>query len=145
MATPRVLLVDDERAVVGLLALALKDAGYHADVEHTGTAAVARLSDEVYDAVITDLRLEDMTGIDILRIACKRYPSPAVLIMTGYGSVDSAVEAMKLGAADYLTKPVYPQELLLTLDRASNTASCSLSSMHCASASGNCSWTTLLA
>ncbi|HPU85783.1 MAG TPA: sigma-54 dependent transcriptional regulator [Candidatus Latescibacteria bacterium] len=118
MATPRVLLVDDERAVVGLLALALKDAGYHADVEHTGTAAVARLSDEVYDAVITDLRLEDMTGIDILRIACKRYPSPAVLIMTGYGSVDSAVEAMKLGAADYLTKPVYPQELLLTLDRA---------------------------
>jgi DNA-binding NtrC family response regulator len=118
MGKPRILLVDDERSVARLLALALEDAAFHVDVEHDGAAGIARLSDEVYDAVITDLRLDEIGGLDILRVACKLYPSPAVLILTGYGSVDSAVEAMKIGAADYLSKPVDPQELVLTLERA---------------------------
>jgi len=118
MPKPRILLVDDERSVAGLLSLALEDVGYQVDVDHSGQEAIAHLSEEVYDAVITDLRMGDVGGLDILRATRQRYPSPAVLIMTGYGSIDSAVEAMKLGASDYLTKPVDPDELMVTLERA---------------------------
>ena len=118
MAKPRVLFVDDERSIAGLLSLALTDAGYVVDVETSGEAAIERLTREVYDCVITDLRLGGVGGMDILRAARRRYPAPVVLIITGYGTIDSAVEAMKQGAADYLTKPVDPSALLLTLQRA---------------------------
>ena len=117
MPNPRILLVDDERSVAGLLSLALKDGGYEVDVEYSGERAIERLLDEVYDAVVADLRMEKLDGLDILRAARQRYPSPAVIIMTGHGSIDSAVEAMKLGASDYLTKPVDPSELTLALER----------------------------
>ena len=118
MAKPRILFVDDERSIAGMLSLALTDAGYVVDVETSGEAAIETLSREVYDAVISDLRLGDVGGMDILRAARRRYPAPAVLIITGYGTIDSAVEAMKQGASDYLTKPVDPSALLLTLERA---------------------------
>ncbi|HDS73929.1 MAG TPA: sigma-54-dependent Fis family transcriptional regulator [Firmicutes bacterium] len=117
MPSPKVLLVDDERSVTTLLSLALRDAGYEADAANSGQEAVDRLSEEVFDVVISDLRMDRVDGLDVLRAARHRYPAPAVLIMTGHGSIDSAVEAMKLGASDYLTKPVDPNELKVVLER----------------------------
>lgn len=118
MPNPKILLVDDEKSVAGLLALALRDAGYDVDVEYGGADAIGRLADEVYDAVVADLRMEKVDGLAVLKASRQRYPSPSVIIMTGHGSIDSAVEAMKLGATDYLTKPVDPDELTLSLERA---------------------------
>ena len=117
MPKPRILLVDDERSVTTLLSLAIRDAGYEVDSVNGGADAVARLSDDVYDAVITDLRMEDVDGLEVLRMAHRRYPVPATIVMTGHGSIDSAVDAMKLGASDYLTKPVDPSELLVIVER----------------------------
>ncbi len=117
MPKPRILLVDDERSVTTLLSLAIRDAGYEVDSVNGGADAVARLSDDVYDAVITDLRMEDVDGLEVLRMARRRYPVPATIVMTGHGSIDSAVDAMKLGASDYLTKPVDPSELLVIVER----------------------------
>jgi len=117
MPTPKVLLVDDERSVTTLLLLALKDAGYEADAVNSGQDAIDRLSEDVFDVVISDLRMDRVDGLDVLRAARHRSPAPAVLIMTGHGSIDSAVEAMKLGASDYLTKPVDPNELKVVLER----------------------------
>jgi two-component system, NtrC family, response regulator AtoC len=119
----RILLVEDELNMARTLAKNLERAGY--DVEHAphGEAALARLGSVTFDAVLTDLKMPVMDGMELLRAMHERGIGAAAVVLTGYGTIESAVEAMKLGAADYLIKDARPQEILLTLERVLRLAS----------------------
>jgi len=112
------LIVDDEPSARFTLSMLLKRAGYRVDEAGEVEEAVRRLGQEPYDVVVTDLRMGGQGGIEILKAAKKVNPSPEVIILTAYGSISSAVEAMKLGAFDYLTKPFEPDEMLLSIQKA---------------------------
>jgi DNA-binding NtrC family response regulator len=119
----RILLVEDELNLARTLAKNLERAGY--DVEHAphGEAALARLASVTFDVVLTDLKMPVMDGMDLLRTMHERGVAAAAVVLTGYGTIESAVEAMKLGAADYLIKDARPQEILLTVERVLHLAS----------------------
>jgi two-component system, NtrC family, response regulator HydG len=99
-------------------ALLLRQQGYEVAEADSGEAALSRLLAEPFDVVLTDLKMAPLDGIAVLRGALEIAPSTQVLVMTGYGTVESAVEAMQLGAHDYLTKPFQESELLMRVQRA---------------------------
>ena len=109
-------MVEDERSEREALARVLRMENYEVltaeDAEHA-----LRLVDDRVDLVLSDLRMGKNTGIDLLRIWKQRHPSTPFVLITAHGDIESAVEAMKLGAADYVTKPVNPEELLLLIQR----------------------------
>ena len=113
----RILLVEDELNMARTLAKNLERAGYQVEHAPHGEAALARLESVNFDVVLTDLKMPVMDGMDLLRAMHERHIGAAAVVLTGYGTIESAVEAMKLGAADYLIKDARPQEILLTLDR----------------------------
>ena len=115
--TARILLVEDEANMARTLAKNLERAGYQVEHAPHGEAALARLESVNFDVVLTDLKMPVMDGMDLLRAMHERHIGAAAVVLTGYGTIESAVEAMKLGAADYLIKDARPQEILLTLDR----------------------------
>jgi DNA-binding NtrC family response regulator len=115
---PSLLVVDDEPSARLTLSMLLERAGYRVDQAGEAGEAARRLEAEPYDIVITDLRMGAQGGIEVLRAAKKVSPSPEVIVLTAYGTISSAVEAMKLGAFDYLTKPFEPEEMVLTVQKA---------------------------
>jgi DNA-binding NtrC family response regulator len=115
--TARVLLVEDEVNMARTLAKNLERAGYRVECAPHGEAALARLAEAPFDIVLTDLKMPVMDGMALLRAMHARHFTSAVVVLTGYGTIESAVEAMKLGAADYLIKDAPPQQILLTLER----------------------------
>jgi DNA-binding NtrC family response regulator len=110
--------VDDERAVRTALRVNLTKGGYDVRLAETGAEALAMLEAAQPDAVITDVRMPGMNGLALLEAVQARAPGLPVVVMTGHGSVQSAVEAMQAGAANYIIKPVSRDELLVLLDRA---------------------------
>ena len=118
MAKKRILVVDDEKGMLEVCAATLKklsDATIL--VEQDSRRAVERLTSEHFDLLILDIRMPDIGGVEVLRRARAHDPNLAVLMMTAFPSVDTAVETMKLGAADYITKPFLPDDLLATANR----------------------------
>ncbi len=115
---PRVLIVDDDEAHAESLAEWLEIDGYTCALAHSGEQGIARLSEETFDAVLTDLKMRDKSGLEVLRESKVLQPDAAVLLITGHGSVETAVDAMRNGAADYLQKPVNGAELRTRLARA---------------------------
>ena len=118
MEKTRVLLVEDDLSLGAMLAMELKRRGHEVESAKSGAEAVKKLGASEYDAVITDLKLGDMDGLEVLKLAKARDARVEVLVMTGHGSIDTAVAAMRAGAFDYLTKPVEPEELNMVLDKA---------------------------
>jgi len=102
----RVLIVDDNQAHAEALADGLETDGYRCRTVHSGGEALKMLAEESYDAVLTDLVMPDLSGIDVLKEARRLQPDAAVLLVTGHESVKTAVDALRHGAADYVTKPV---------------------------------------
>ncbi len=112
-----VLLVDDDEVFVDLLARFFRVAGYAPSVAHTGTEALELLSSRPFAAIVADLKLPDIEGIEILtrvRVAIGDVP---FIMISGHGSIDVATRAMKLGATDFLSKPLLIDELLRKVDR----------------------------
>src|SRR5687768_13456460 len=106
--TARILLVDDEPNLRKVLGALLRQEGFEVHMEGDGEAALARLRaapSGTFDAVISDLRMPRLDGMGLLRAATTEDPDLPVIILTAHGTVDSAVEAVKLGAFDYLEKP----------------------------------------
>ncbi|MEM1029024.1 MAG: sigma-54 dependent transcriptional regulator [Myxococcota bacterium] len=114
----KILVIDDQRNMRTTLAIMLRSAGYDVEEAEDGEQGVATLEGDAYDVVITDLRMGATSGLDVLRAIKKSYALTEVLVMTAYGTIESAVEAMRLGAHDYLQKPFTEQELLMKVDRA---------------------------
>jgi two-component system, NtrC family, response regulator HydG len=117
-ARGRILIVEDEEIVRQLLTGLLREEGYAVDSVATGEDALKALDRELYDLVMLDLNLPGMHGMNVLAAAPALQTDAQFIVMTAFGSVDNAVEAMKLGAFDYINKPFRTEELLLTLDRA---------------------------
>jgi DNA-binding NtrC family response regulator len=110
-----VLVVDDEPSLRVTLSVLLRREGFQVTAVDGAAAARQALEREMYDVVITDLRLQDGDGREVVQTARRLYPDTGVIVLTAYGSIGSAVEMIKLGALDYLTKPVDPEELLLAV------------------------------
>jgi two-component system, NtrC family, response regulator AtoC len=113
----RILLVEDEANMARTLTKNLERAGHTVEHAPHGQAAITRLEQRPFDMVVTDLKMPVMDGMQLLHALHERDLPPAVVVLTGYGTIESAVEAMKLGAADYLIKDARPQEILLTVER----------------------------
>ena len=114
----RVLVVDDEQSMRDLLAIMLRQAGYDVSVADGGETAIERLKAESFDLVLTDLRMRKVDGLTVLKAAKEHAPRTVVLVVTAYASTETAVEAMKLGAYDYITKPFKLDELKVTVANA---------------------------
>lgn len=108
----RILLVDDQRSLRRSLALMLQNAGFETSEAASGEEALLMLPKIAFDLVVTDLRMEEMSGIDLLREVKAVNPDLPVILITAYGCIQSAVDAMRFGAFDYLTKPFQELELL---------------------------------
>ena len=108
---PHILVMEDEPSVAQGLQMVLKDEGYDVDVAMTGAGALDTFGKKGFDLLVADLRLPDIDGMEVIRRVKEKEPETGVIVITGYSSVDSAVEAMKLGAHDYLPKPFSDEEI----------------------------------
>jgi DNA-binding NtrC family response regulator len=117
-----ILVVEDDPSLRRIMQLRMDHNGFKVQCAESGEAGLAALDREPFDLVLTDLMLPGMSGIDVLKHIKTQFPATAVIVLTAFGSVETAVEAMKAGAFDYLTKPVDGEELLLTVNRALETA-----------------------
>jgi len=113
-----ILVVDDDPAVRQALEINLGKAGFEVRLAQTGAEAIDSLHDAPADVVLTDLKMPGMTGLELLEEVRQRWPDTQVVLMTGYGTVERAVEAMRLGAHDFIIKPVSRAELVAILERA---------------------------
>jgi len=114
----RVLVVDDEKHQRDILHMILESEGYESVAARNGRHALQALRERPFDVVLTDLKMPDMSGIDLLSELLKAAPRLCVILMTAHGSIGSAVDAMRKGAFDYLTKPLERDELLVVLGKA---------------------------
>jgi two-component system response regulator AtoC len=114
----RILVVDDHDSLRKGLVKALTNAGHDVEDASNGTVAIERLQDSQFDVVLTDLRMGGADGMDVLRTASKVQPHAAVILMTAFGSIHTAVEAMKIGAVDFVQKPFEIEEMELKIDKA---------------------------
>ena len=115
---PRVLVVDDEPSMAEMLADGLSDRGFEAEAIGSGARALERVKEGGVDALVTDLRMPDVDGIELCARSRAAAPDVPVLVMTAYGAIDTAMESIRQGAYHYLTKPFKLDELVLFLGRA---------------------------
>lgn len=118
MSNTRLLIVDDEKDLLDLLVKRLSRKGYIVDAAETAEAALEKLQQQFYDIAIYDIRLPKMDGITLLKETKKKVPETEILMLTGHGTIETAIEAMKYGAFDYLTKPYNLSELELIIQKA---------------------------
>ena len=113
----RILVVDDERDICRALEFLLSREGYKVSTAYSGQDALKKIEAEEFDLVITDLKMEGISGMEVLERSVAMRPAMIVIIMTAFGSVESAVEAMKKGAGDYIVKPFINEDVKMTVKR----------------------------
>lgn len=113
----RLLVVDDEKSICSTIEAAMKSAGHTVEVSDSGELALTLMRKQIPDILLTDLRMDGMSGLDLLSKAREYFPSVTVVIMTAYGTIDTAVAAMRNGAYDYLVKPFTPEQLEHLMER----------------------------
>jgi DNA-binding NtrC family response regulator len=117
MQKPNILVVDDEKDICMALNILLTKEGYAVKEAYNGEQALERIKQENFDVVMTDIKMEKMDGFEVLKQAQTISPETSVIMMTAFASVGSAVEAMRAGASDYITKPFINDEIRLTIRR----------------------------
>jgi len=118
MEKKKALVIDDEQIVLESVSALLTDEGFEVDVSLHGRQGLDWAIERNYDVVLTDIRMPDIGGMKVLRDVKRINPTLPVIMITGYASVESAVQAMKLGAAEYIEKPFEPEQLLDAVSRA---------------------------
>ena len=118
MAKARILVVDDDEIILTSLSELLRLEGYAAETAPSFHEASAQLAASEFQIVIADVSMPEVDGFELLKLVRNRYPDTAVVMITGYGSIEDAVEAIKHGAFDYLTKPIIDDEIRLVIQRA---------------------------
>lgn len=117
MVNYRILLVDDDRTILSVFSQSLEMLGYSVSIAVGGKAAIDILDTQMFHLVITDLNMPDINGIQVLQHSKTLYPECVAIILTGYGNLSSAVDALRLDADDYLLKPCDPDELFFRIQR----------------------------
>lgn len=118
MLREKILLVDDEPALSSYLEEVVREEGFKVRKVQSGFEALAALEEEAFLLVITDLRMPEMDGLELLRRIKERDPQLGVIVMTAFASLETAVDALRLGAMDYITKPLHVQEIQVVLRKA---------------------------
>jgi two-component system NtrC family response regulator len=113
----RVLVIDDESVICDACRLVLAEKGHRVDHCATGRSGLSALEKGPYDVVLLDMKLPDIDGTEILKAVRGKTPAPCVIVMTGYSTMSNAINAMKLGAADYLSKPFTDDELIESIEK----------------------------
>src|ERR1041385_1047798 len=114
----RVLIIDDDMDMCTLLSRFLTRHGYETDVAYSGQKGIAKFEEESFDAVLCDFRLGNMDGKEVMLAIKKIKPETIVLIITGYSDIKTAIDVIKQGAFDYITKPLIPDEVISVLNKA---------------------------
>jgi len=117
MAVESILIADDEPLVQDLLSEVLKREGYQVTLVKDGYSALKKIQESYFDLVITDVRMPKIDGLTLLKKVKELSPATSVIVITAYGSIDDAVEAMKRGACDYLTKPILPDQIKILIQK----------------------------
>jgi DNA-binding NtrC family response regulator len=118
VAKGNILIVDDDQIILNSLAEFLRIEGYEVETADGFAAAVVKLNQVAVDVVISDVSMPDVDGFELLKVCRNEHSDAAVIMVTGYGTIESAVEAIRMGACDYLTKPIIDDEIKLVIDRA---------------------------
>jgi DNA-binding NtrC family response regulator len=113
----RILVIDDESVICDACELVLTEKGHIVERCVTGKSGLQVIQQGDYDIILLDMKLPDIDGMEILQIVCKQTPVPCVIVMTGYSTMANAVQAMKLGAVDYLAKPFTDDELISAIEK----------------------------
>ncbi|OQX65968.1 MAG: hypothetical protein B5M55_01950 [Desulfococcus sp. 4484_242] len=114
----KVLVIENEDVICNACRLVLAEKGHEVDISNTGKSGLIAVSRNGYDLVLLDIKLPDMDGMDILKILKENVPTLRVIVMTGYATLSNAVQAMKLGATEYLPKPFTDDELVAAVEKA---------------------------
>jgi YesN/AraC family two-component response regulator len=117
MSTVKILVVDDEKIICRGCEKILSDAGYGVKTTLSAKNALDMLKEEAFDIVITDLKMPEMSGTELLKIIKQNYPHISVIVITGYSTVETAIEAMQLGAFDYLPKPFTSDQVNVVIQK----------------------------
>lgn len=112
-----IIVIDNESVICDACNLVLTERGHVVDYCKTGKTGLLAVERDRYDLLLLDMKLSDMDGMDILKTVKEKRPELLVIVMTGYSTLLNAVQAMKLGAADYLSKPFTDDELMETIER----------------------------
>ena len=118
MVPKRILIVDDEENFRHMLSVILKKEKYDVETASNGEEGLQKIDGEEFDQILCDIRMPGMDGLDFLKEVQKRQIDASIIMMSAYGTIDTAIEAMKLGAYDYISKPFKPDEIILTLRKA---------------------------
>ena len=118
MGNEKILVIDDSPEILNLFSEYLSTEGYEIDTAEDGAKGISLIEKNFYDLILTDLKMPDTDGMEVLKYICAHSPDSLCIILTGYGTIKNAVEAIKMGAFDYLTKPVKMDEILITFQRA---------------------------
>jgi DNA-binding NtrC family response regulator len=113
----RVLIIDDESVICDACRLVLAEKGHGVDDCMTGRAGLLAVERGTYDLILLDMKLPDIDGTEVLKAVREKTPAPCVIVMTGYSTMSNAINAMKLGAADYLAKPFTDDELIEAIEK----------------------------
>jgi DNA-binding response OmpR family regulator len=117
-AQPNILVMEDEESVAKGLEMVLEEEGYDVDLAMNGKTAIETIRTKDFDVLVADLRLPDINGMEVIRMIRESRPDTVVVVITGYASVNSVVESMKLGAYDYLAKPFTEDQIKSTVGKA---------------------------
>jgi DNA-binding NtrC family response regulator len=117
MKPRRILVIDDESVICDACRLVLAEKGHSVDHCLTGKAGLLAIEGGKYDLILLDVKLPDVDGMEILKSVREKGPVPVVIVMTGYSTMSNALQAMKLGAADYLAKPFTDDELVEAVEK----------------------------
>ncbi|GBD99697.1 transcriptional regulatory protein ZraR [bacterium BMS3Abin07] len=120
MDKKKILVIDDEAIVRVSCQRVLTPEGYDVIVTSKGSDAIEILEKDKFDLVLTDLKMPDMDGLEVLKKIKSRWPDMIVIIITGYSTISTAVQAIKLGAYEYIEKPFTPEDILTTVNKAFN-------------------------
>jgi len=118
MKSLKVLVIDDENVICDACHLVLSEKGHAVDFCTTGKSGLLAIERGAYDVILLDMKLPDIDGMEILETIRAEMPATYVIVMTGYSTMSNAVQAMKLGAADYLSKPFTDDELVEAVEKA---------------------------
>jgi DNA-binding NtrC family response regulator len=130
VSNPRILVVDDEMIVCESCERILKEEGYEVECALSGREAFEKMKGNPYDIVITDLKMPGIDGMEVLRTFRKEYPDAIIIMITGFSTVETAVEAMRLGAFDYIPKPFTPDEVSIVVKKALEKRSLQLENIY---------------